>query len=125
MKKLSIIIIMVVSMQACLAQNTTSAQRILDSVSQKAIYYLQQKQSDSIYAMAGENFRSHLSQEDFKQISMNQVFPLNDFKNVAFVKTVEGINKYKVDGSPELQLLIGLDKDNKLETFLIQAFSDN
>ena len=125
MKKLSIIIIMVVSMQACLAQNTTSAQRILDSVSQKAIYYLQQKQSDSIYAMAGENFRSHLSHEDFKQISMNQVFPLNDFKNVAFVKTVEGINKYKVDGSPELQLLIGLDKDNKLETFLIQAFSDN
>jgi|SRR5690242_6105143 len=125
MKKLSIIIIMVVSMQACLAQNTTSAQRILDSVSQKAIYYLQQKQSDSIYAMAGENFRSHLSQEDFKQISMNQVFPLNDFKNVTFVKTVEGINKYKVDGSPELQLLIGLDKDNKLETFLIQAFSDN
>lgn len=112
-------------MQACLAQNTTSAQRILDSVSQKAIYYLQQKQSDSIYAMAGENFRSHLSQEDFKQISMNQVFPLNDFKNVTFVKTVEGINKYKVDGSPELQLLIGLDKDNKLETFLIQAFSDN
>jgi len=56
---------------------------------------------------------------------MNQVFPLNDFKNVTFVKTVEGINKYKVDGSPELQLLIGLDKDNKLETFLIQAFSDN
>ena len=55
---------------------------------------------------------------------MNQLFPLNDFKHAAFVKTTGGINKYKVAGSPELQLLVGLDAENKIETLLIQPFAE-
>ena len=42
---------------------------------------------------------------------------------VSFVKTINGINKYKVEGSPELQLLISVDKENKIETLLIQPFN--
>ena len=114
-------LVMVISVYTAFSQN----QKTLDSVSQKTIYYLQQKQADSIYALAGAKFKSQLGQPDFKNIMEGQVFPLSDFKTVAFVKTVNAINKYKVSGSPELQLLIGLDADNKLETFLIQPFSDN
>jgi hypothetical protein len=96
---------------------------ITDSVSIQVIHYLQNKQADSIYNVAGEKFKSQIPGADFKSIAENQVFPLNNFQNVSFVKTVNGVNKYKVEGSPELQLLISLDKENKLETFLIQPFN--
>ena len=88
------------------------------------IHYLQTKQTNSIYALAGENFKSKISAADFKSISETQVFPLNNFQNVTYVSTTNGINKYKVAGTPDLQLLIGLDKENKLETFLIQGYSE-
>ncbi|HVZ96660.1 MAG TPA: hypothetical protein VG847_07280 [Chitinophagaceae bacterium] len=125
MKKTGLLLIMVISLHSGFSQTNNVNQKILDSVSRKAIYYLQQKQTDSLYSIGGKRFKEQLSQEDFKNIMEGRVFPLNDFKNVAFVKTDHAINKYKVDGSPELQLLIGLDRDNKLETFLIQPFSDN
>jgi hypothetical protein len=125
MKKMCFMLVMIASLQSGFSQTNDGNQKILDSMSQKAIYYLQQKETDSIYLMAGGNFKNNISQEDFKNIMEGQVYPLNDFKNVAFVKTVNAINKYKVNGSPELQLFIGLDRDNKLETFLIQPFSDN
>ncbi len=95
---------------------------ITDSISLEVIHYLQTKQADSIYNLAGEKFRNQIPKAEFENISENQVFPLNNFQNVSFVKTVNGINKYKVEGSPELQMLIGLDKENMLETFLIQPF---
>ncbi len=124
MKKLYCLIVMMASFGG-FAQTNSVNQKLLDSMSQKAIYYLQQKQTDSIYSMSGESFRNNISSGDFKSIMETQVYPLNDFKNVVFVKAVNAINKYKVNGSPELQLLIGLDKDNKLETFLFQPYSDD
>jgi hypothetical protein len=124
MKKIVFILIAVVIMHKGFSQ-TSNNQTTLDSVSNIVIHYLQTKQTDSIYALAGERFKSQLNAETFKSISENNVFPLNDFQHVSYVSTTNGINKYKVTGSPDLQLLIGLDKENKLETFLIKAFSDN
>ena len=107
------------------SQVNNSNQSTLNSVSKIVIHYLQTKQSDSIYALAGESFKSQLSAENFRSISQNQVFPLNNFSNTTYVNTTNGINKYKVSGTPDLQLLIGLDKENKLQTLLIQPFSNN
>src|SRR5205809_8120814 len=109
-------------MHVCFSQTTSSNQTTLDSVSKVVIHYLQTKQTDSIYALAGERFKSQLSAENFKSIAENNVFPLNDFQHVSYVSTTNGIDKYKVAGTPDLQLLIGLDKENKLETFLIKGF---
>ena len=125
MKKIAFILVTIVITHTAFGQTNNSNQKTLDSISAVVIHYLQTKQTDSIYALAGERFRGQLSAENFKSISENQVFPLNDFQHVTFVSTTNGINKYKVTGSPDLQLLIGLDKENKLETFLIKAFSDN
>lgn len=99
------------------------SQPAIDSVSNLVIHFLQEKQADSIYAMAGEDFKSKLSQSDFKSVAESQVFLINDFKNITFVSTTSGINKYKVSGSPELQLLVGLDREAKLYTLLIQPFT--
>ena len=66
------------------------------------IHYLQAKQADSIYALAGERFKSRLTAENFKSILEKQVFPLNDFQNVTYVSTTNGINTHKVACTPDL-----------------------
>src|SRR5439155_22545517 len=109
-------VITILIMHRGFSQVNNSNQSTLDSVSKIVIHYLQAKQSDSIYALAGASFISQLSAENFRSISQNQVFPLNNFTNTTYVNTTNGINKYKVSGTPDLQLLIGLDKENKLQT---------
>ncbi len=125
MKKVILVFVTILMVYAGFSQTANSYQNTLDSVSKVVIHYLQAKQADSIYALAGENFKSHLSAENFKSVAENQVFKINDFANTSYINTTNGINKYKVSGTPELQLLIGLDKQNKLETFLIQPFTNN
>ena len=125
MKKALFTVITILIMHTGFSQVNNSNQSTLNSVSKIVIHYLQTKQSDSIYALAGESFKSQLSAENFRSISQNQVFPLNNFSNTTYVNTTNGINKYKVSGTPDLQLLIGLDKENKLQTLLIQPFSNN
>lgn len=98
---------------------------ITDSVSLKVIHYLQTRQPDSIYALVGQKFKERLTQENFRNITLNQLLPFNDFSNVVFVRSTDGINKYRVAGNPEFQLLIGLDKDNKIETLLFQPYKDD
>src|SRR5436853_2614273 len=106
MKKIGSIIITVLMMKADFSQTNSGKQTTLDSISNVVIHYLQAKQADSIYALAGEHFKSQLTAENFKSISEKQVFPLNDFQNVSYVSTTNGINTYKVAGTPDLQLLI-------------------
>ncbi len=125
MKKVAFIIITILLLHTGFSQTNTSGQTTLDSISKVVIHYLQAKQADSVYALAGQNFKSHITQESFKSISETQIFPLNDFQNVTYISTTNGINKYKVAGTPDLQLLIGLDNENKIETLLIQPFSNN
>ncbi|HWH64177.1 MAG TPA: hypothetical protein VNS50_12920 [Ginsengibacter sp.] len=125
MKKALITIIVLLIMQAGFCQAKDASQNLLDSMSQVVIHYFQNKQADSVYALAGQTFKSKITADNFKSISENQIFPLNNFQNVTYINTTNGINKYKVSGTPDLQLLIGLDKESKIETLLIQPFSDN
>ena len=125
MKKAVVTFVAILLVNTCFSQTNNASQTTLDSISKIIIHYLQVKQTDSIYALAGENFKSKITLENFKSVAENQVFPLNNFGNVTYINTTNGINKYKVAGTPDLQLLISIDKENKLETFLIQTFSDN
>lgn len=95
----------------------------LDSVSLKVISFLKSKQPDSVYALTGKAFREKITSENFNSITTNQIFPLTDFQNVKYVSTSQGINKYRIEGSPVLQLLIGLDVDDKIQTLLIQEYT--
>ena len=122
MKKCIVTIVAVMIMHVGFSQANNM---VLDSVAAITIHYLQTKQADSIYALAGVDFKNTLTAEKFKAIAEGQVFPLNDFKKVTYINTTNSIKKYKVEGAPELQLLIGLDSENKLQTFLIQPFSNN
>ena len=108
------------------AQTKTLIQLKTDSIDNKVIEYLANHQADSIYRMCGEHFKSQISQDNFESISQNKLYPINDFKKVTYEKTINGINKYKVSGKPDdLQLLVGLDADFKIETLLVQPFAED
>lgn len=124
MKKIAFVLVTMACTYTGFSQTGTPT-AALDSVAAIAIHYLQAKQSDSLYALAGENFKSKIGADDFKSISENQIFPINDFKQVSFVRNINGINKYKIEGTPPLQLFIGLDAGKKLETLLIQPYSED
>lgn len=106
------------------AQQGPSPRVKLDSVSALVISYLKARQADSVYSMTGKAFRDQLTREKFMEISSSQIFPLNDFSDVTFHSNSLGINKYRVEGTPPLQLLVSIDKDDKIETLLIQGFSE-
>lgn len=107
------------------AQTKTVAEIKTDSIGNKVIQYLADHQTDSIYALTSKKFQAEVSHENFTNISENQLYPINDFKKVSFVKTIDGVNKYKVEGSPELQLLVGLDSEFKIGTLLIKPYSED
>ncbi len=124
MKKITFAIIAILIINKGYSQVNIANQNTLDSISKIAIHYLQAKQTDSLYSLAGEHFRNQLTAENFKSIANNQVFPLNNFQKVTFISTENGVNIYKVEGTPTLKLLISLDEKNKLETFLVKPFTD-
>lgn len=66
------------------------------------IEYLTNHQSDSIYRMCGEHFKSIISQDNFESISQQKLYSINDYKKVTFTKAINGINKNKVSGQPDL-----------------------
>ncbi len=107
------------------AQTKTLKELKTDSMGTKAIQYLADHKADSLYNITGSKFQEKIAKEDFQNICENQLYAINDFKHVTFVKTIEGINKYKVEGSPELQLLVGLDAEFKIETLLIQPYAED
>lgn len=108
---------------AAIAQVKTVPSKQLDSVAAKVIHYFQQKQPDSVYLMTGKSFREKITSENFTSITTTKIFPVNDFSKVSFVSNDGGVSKYKVAGTPDLQLLIGLDADDKIETLLVQQYS--
>lgn len=108
---------------AATAQSKTVPSRQLDSVAAKVIHYFQQKQADSVYLMTGKSFQDKITSENFSSITTTKIFPLNDFSKVTYVSNDGGVSKYKVGGTPDLQLLIGLDADDKIETLLVQQYS--
>lgn len=96
--------------------------RKTDSIALKVISFLKAKQPDSVYLLTGKAFREKITAENFNSITNSKIFPLTDFKNVKYISSTQGINKYRVEGTPALQLLIGLDADDKIDTLLIQEF---
>lgn len=121
MKKIAVLLLVLICLKAT-AQTSEASMKRVDSVAQKVIVYLQQKQPDSVYAMTGLSFRNKITLENFNAISTSQIFPMTDFKSVKFVSHLQGINKYRVNSTPPMQLLVGLDADKKVETLLIQPY---
>jgi len=122
------LVIFMVSMSYAVCSNAQSMDasgKRTDSIAKKVIQFFKIKQPDSVYAMTGKAFREKITAENFAAITTTQILPMNNFEKVSFMNHTEGINKYKVDGTPPLQLMISLDIENKIETLLVQPYVDN
>lgn len=101
-------------------------QRKTDSVFKLVAKYFDSKQADSIYALAGVEFRKALSQETFHYICENQLFPLGLIKESSLISFVNDKDAtYKVGfASGTLQLQMNLDSKGKLYLFLFQPYKE-
>ena len=99
-------------------------QRKNDSVFTLVYKYFNEHQAESIYSLAGEQFRKQLSPESFKQVAERQLFPLGSIRQSSLISFVNNkMSTYKLEfDSGTLQLLMTLDKQEKLELFLFKPY---
>ncbi len=86
--------------------------------------YFNAKQTDSLYALGGEQSKAALTPESFGQVSNTQLYPLGEIKESSQIGFNDNISIYKLRfNSAVLQMLIGPDDGDKLQTFLFQPYS--
>src|SRR6185503_19918718 len=101
-------------------------QQKVDSIFQLVKTYFNQKNADAIYNMAGNDFQNELSISAFSDVATRQLFPLGKIKEsslISFVNNTPATYKLRFD-AVILQLLINLDKRDKLQLFLFQSYVD-
>ncbi len=101
-------------------------QQKVDSVFQQVKKYFDQKNADAIYNLGGADFQKELSIDAFDTVVIKQLFPYGAIKEsslISFVNNSVATYKLKFDART-LQLLISLDKRDKLELFLFQQYEE-
>jgi CubicO group peptidase (beta-lactamase class C family) len=101
-------------------------QQKVDSVFALVKKYFNIKNADAIYNMAGNDFQNELSINAFSDVADKQLFALGEIKEsslLSFVNNSVATYKLKFD-SVTLQLLMSLDKKDKLEIFLFQSYTE-
>jgi CubicO group peptidase (beta-lactamase class C family) len=101
-------------------------QRKVDSIFLQVKTYFNQKNADAIYNMAGADFQKELSIDAFSDVTNKQLFSLGQIREsslMSFVNNAVATYKLKFDDKV-LQLLISLDKRDKLELFLFQEYDE-
>lgn len=102
-------------------------QQKVDSVFQKVKKQFNAKQADSLYALAGDEMKKVLIIETFRNICVNQLFPLGKIQQASLISFQNNkIATYKLTFSlgNVLQLLISLDDADKLQLFLFQPYKE-
>jgi len=122
MKPVTIFLLCIVMCTVASAQSIQ--QQKVDSVFQQVKKYFNQKNADAIYNMAGDEFQKELTIDAFNDVATKQLFPLGQIKEsllVSFVNNNVATYKLKFD-AVTLQLLMSLDKRDRLELFLFQQY---
>jgi CubicO group peptidase (beta-lactamase class C family) len=118
------LIIVIFCLTSVIASAQSVQQRKNDSVFTLVNKYFNERQADPIYELAGKLFKEQLSPETFKRIADQQLFPLGAIRQSSLISFQNNkLSTYKLDfDSGTLQLLMTLDKDDKLELFLFQPY---
>src|SRR5215467_4568946 len=100
-------------------------QQKIDSVCGLVKKYFNEKNADQIYALAGKAFKNSLSEQAFKNVCNNNLFPLGEIKQTVLENYENGVWKYKaIFNSATLTLLLSLDEEDKIAIFLFKPYSD-
>lgn len=100
-------------------------QRKTDSVFQLVKTQFNDKNADQLYALTGSRLKQDLIIETFRNICNNQLFVLGEIKESSLISFEnDRVATYKLTFSTGqiLQLLMSLDRNDKLELFLFQPY---
>ncbi|MDB5023071.1 MAG: beta-lactamase family protein [Mucilaginibacter sp.] len=97
-----------------------------DSVFVLVKKYFNERQAESIYELAGAQFKKELSIDAFRDVAARQLFPAGPIRESSLISFVNNkMSAYKlVFDTGVLQLLMTLDKDDKLELFLFKPYKE-
>ena len=123
MKKIIVLLVFTCIGNLLLAQS--SQQQKIDSVCRLVDKFFNEKNTERLYELSGEAFRKALPADAFKNVCDQSLFPLGEMKETVFENYSDGISKYKaVFSTVNLALFLGLDKHDKIETFLFKPYVD-
>jgi CubicO group peptidase (beta-lactamase class C family) len=119
-------LLIIASLISSAASAQSRQQQKTDSVFSLVKTYFNQKRADSLYALAGESFRKQLSEDAFRNIANQQLIPLGEMKGSSPISFVNNkLATYKVIfSSVTLQVLLSLDKADKIDVLLFQPFKE-
>jgi CubicO group peptidase (beta-lactamase class C family) len=121
MRKMLPFLVLITMNLVCYAQ---PQQQKVDSVRALVKKYFNEKSAQKLYDLAGESFHKQLPWETFETISNTNLFPLGEMKETIFEGNANGVSKYKaVFATVDLDLLLSLDKADKIETFLLRPYT--
>lgn len=123
-KKFVLYVLLVLLSQHALGQLQADAQAKTNRMAHRVIQYLNRKQPDSIYAMAGTMFRQQISPGNWNTLAEKQLYPLLPFKEPVLISSENNVSTYKLGEAASYQLLVGLDSADKLQTLLLQPYAE-
>jgi CubicO group peptidase (beta-lactamase class C family) len=99
----------------------TETERKTDEIAQKILVLIKHKQADSIYLLAGNDFKNKIDAAKWKSIAENGLFPLTPLPEATFLGSENGVNKYKM---LPYQFIISLDAEGKFNTLALQPYKE-
>lgn len=102
----------------------TSLEKRTDVVAHKAVRLLNEHKADSVYAMAGEAFRSQISPAVWQQVYQKQLINILPIKSLTYLGSESGINKYKLTAGVTLTLNISLEGFDKIGNFSFTPYRE-
>ena len=97
----------------------TAEEKRTDEVAMKVLGYLNTRQVDMAYALAGDDFKKQTDKPTWHTFTEKQLYPLLPFPKAIFIGSKNGINKYKIG---DLEFLLSLDKTGHFQVFIIKAY---
>jgi CubicO group peptidase (beta-lactamase class C family) len=121
--RFALIVFLITTMSFNLSAQSRQQQKV-DSVFTLVKKYFNAKNADAIYNMAGEEFQKELTINAFADVCNQQLFPFGVIKETSLISFVNNsLATYKLTFTIRpMQMVISLDKKDRIETLLFQPF---
>jgi CubicO group peptidase (beta-lactamase class C family) len=111
-------LLLIVLFSACLntMAQTTPQEIKTDALALRIIRLFNNKQADSVYLYAADDFKKIINAEKWKSISETSVYPLTPFSYPVFLNSKNGVSTYRLNNQ---NFLIGLNDEGKFSTLFL------